>query len=319
MILKSGLVITVLFGAIIADTANEDPSLYVEDVWKSSKNDLADQSKPGWVDGVQKYHDGIIEAFGNFPPGPSMDKSKAVRTKFQSYLIKLVKSSNSKSTVLSTGANAILGCLKNIDVIDKTPIGVINEFQRVLPNMMETYRGVIANVTPVIGSLTGPVIGEAMTELERSFMSYMTEFLHSGDERGFKRKIDYEPVEKRFEFLNNTISSLTKSLQNPLANGLDGLQSTIGGVHNRVARGLNFGILSKPPTIAPQIQSNTVSVIAESAINNPATGLVQDGLTVLHLAFEHITICFYGLSSCSEAVLIEQQNNVQITPDVSLR
>lgn len=275
----------------------DDGGYSIENVWKSSKSDYTGQHKPAWTDGVQKYHDDIMEAFGKFPPGPLMDKSNAVTTSFQSYLTKIVTYSNSNSTVLSSGSNTILGVLDKVSILENTPIGVINEFYRILPTLMETYRGVISNVTPMISGVTGPVIIEAMSDLERSFKNYMTEFLQ-GDERGNKRKVDYEPVEKRLELLNNTISSLSELLQNPI--------KKLTGSHSRPARGL--GILSRNPlNNPPLIHNSTASVIVENTINNPAISFVQDAVTVINLAFEHIVICFYGLSSCSEAVLSEQQ------------
>ncbi|XP_037049913.1 uncharacterized protein LOC119084163 [Bradysia coprophila] len=309
MTLKLSLVNTVFLGSLIAGVIKGDAGGYnVENVWKSSKTDFTERPRPAWTDGVQKYHDDIIEAFGKFPPGPLMDKSNAVTTTFQSYITKLVTLSNSNSTVLSSGSQSILEVLKKVNLLENTPIGVINEFYRILPTLMETYRGIVSNVSPMLTSVTGPVITQAMSDLESSFKNYMTEFLR-GDERGNKRKVDYEPVVKRLEFLNNTVSSLMELTQNPVEKGFDTLP--LGGSHNRLARGL--GILSGTKPIIPIVPTirNSTSNIAENIINNPVTNFVQDAVTVVKLVLEHIVICFYGLSSCSEAVLSEQQGEVQ--------
>ncbi len=180
----------------------------IDDIWRSSKTDGVCKPYPTWTDGVQHIYDDVIDAFAKFPPGPLLDDAKTLITIFQNLISNLVKSSNSNSTILSSGAAAILGVVGEIKPLVNTPIGFIREFDRVLPNLMETYRDVISNLSTILGDSTN-CVNNAMIDLEHSFNDYMTKFLQT-DSNVDREKLDYSTVTNQFDALNSTISTVAQ-------------------------------------------------------------------------------------------------------------
>lgn len=197
-------------------------------MWKNSKSDCKRTCAPDWVKGVQKYYDDIIEAFNKFPES-LLGEANLVKTTFKDYLTKLVDFSNSKSTVLSSGSTAILGVLGTVKLSVNSPDGVIKEFQRVLPFLTKTYKGVVLDLSKIIGEQLSCSVNKAMTDLETAYQKYMTEFLQ-GDAGGFKKEVDYEPITKRAEAFKKVISqaSVTQKCELATPNRLDA--STVLGL-----------------------------------------------------------------------------------------
>lgn len=243
---------------IVLVVAEKAAPFNINEIWKGSKTGC--KPIPTWTNGVQKYYDDIIVAFGKFPPN-LLKESTAVTTTFQSYLAELVNSSNSNSTIVSSGSTEILEVLSQVKILANTPIGVINEFYRILPILMVKYRDVVSKLSKVIGSDVACSVNDEMTALESSFKRYMEKFLQT-DAQGNNKKIDYGSVTKHFTVLNSTVASFTESTEN------------------------------KCSPVAPNL---------------------KDAVTVLNFVLDHIRICFFGLSGCSEAVLYEQKQKCKRT------
>ncbi len=97
--------------------------------------------------------------------------------------------------MLSSSATTILDVLSKVSSKNaSSPLGMIQEFNKLLPFMMETYRGIVSNVSDVIGYPTCSATN-AMKELEWSIKQYNTAFLKV-DEGGLRKEINYEPVMK---------------------------------------------------------------------------------------------------------------------------
>lgn len=159
--------------------------------------------------GVQRYSDDILESFASFPPGPLLEKSTEMTAKFQEYLTTLVNLTESKSPTLSWGSTKLLTLFSTVRIQTNTAEGVINEFLRMLPSLMNTYRAIASNLTDILGDVTCTVKRE-MTDLETAFTEYTVEFLR-GDGNGVRKEVDYEPVMERFQALTKTISRIGKS------------------------------------------------------------------------------------------------------------
>ncbi len=163
---------------------------------------------PTWAYGVQKLYENVAEAVGKFPPGPLLDQANTVMTTFQSFISIMVNLSNSNSTVLSSGAAAILGAVSEIKPLDNTPIGFIREFYRVLSSLMGTFRDVVSNLSTILGDSTN-CVNNANIDLEHSFNDYMTKFLQT-DSNVDREKLDYSTVTNQFDAFNSTILTVAE-------------------------------------------------------------------------------------------------------------
>lgn len=162
--------------------------------------------------GLQIYHDDIEETFATFPPGELLDNAAEMTAMFEEYLTTLVNLTESKSKILSWGSTKIVKVLSTVRLPENTAEGVIDEFLRVLPRLMNTYRGISSGLTRILGDVTHAV-NEAMTDLEIAFTDYTLDFL-DGNDNGVRVKVDYEPVTARVQTLTNTISRIGESIMN---------------------------------------------------------------------------------------------------------
>lgn len=232
MILKLFLVVTVLFkvqdihqiftsltlnrfqtlNADVVTESDGNATVSIANVWKSQKKTkecCQCDCTPDWVEGVQEYFDGTSEAAKNFPSGEPLELADAVMTSFQDFLTKLVSFSDSNSTVLSTSSTAILGALSKLNKLASSANTIIEEFDKVLPDLVETYKGVVSNLTNIIGELTCPV-NHAMSELECSLQHYIKEFSQS-DALGRRKVVPFDPVMKCVQILTNTIAFIAET------------------------------------------------------------------------------------------------------------
>lgn len=186
-------------------------TITIANVWEShrKKNECCTCScTPDWVEGVQEYYDGTADAAKNFPSGPPLDLADTVMTSFKNFLPKLVSFGDSNSTVLSSSSTAILGALSKLNKLAFSPNTIIEEFDKVLSDLVETYKEVVSNLSNIIGELTCS-INHAMSDLECSLKQYIQEFLQS-DILGRKKEVDFEPVMKSVQRLTNTIASIAE-------------------------------------------------------------------------------------------------------------
>lgn len=172
----------------------------MENEWRKS----ACKSTPDWLEGVQRYYTDAIASFGSFPSGASVEADLVTST-FQALLTKLVDFSNSKSVILSTGATVILEAFSHVKMYDHRAQGIINEFYRVLPILMKAYRGAAKDLTPILGSELVNAVNNDLGNLQCAFELYVEEF-NAGDGKGRKIKVNYEPVLKRVQKLEDTIT-----------------------------------------------------------------------------------------------------------------
>lgn len=183
-------------------------------MWRSSDDDCSCKCKPVWLDGVQKYYnDDAVELFKSLPPGSLADQADAATKTFQGYIVKLVNFSNSKSKILSSGSTAILGMLSKINVVEKSAIGGIRVFNRMLPIIMKTCREVTSNLSKALGGELTCAVNNVISDLECSFKQYMQEFLRD-DESGVYKEVDSEPFMKQSQKLANTISFIGETALN---------------------------------------------------------------------------------------------------------
>ncbi|XP_037038667.1 uncharacterized protein LOC119076111 isoform X2 [Bradysia coprophila] len=254
MIFKLGLLITFLTITICVATAEDkkDEPFSVENVWK--KTACSSTCPPNWIKPVQKYYDDVIKAFSTFP-GEVMEPADLVKTTFQTLLTKVIEFSNSDSKILSSGATGILESYAQVKLNIHSASGIIDEFYRVLPMLMKSYRQVVTNLTCPVGPELVCAVNTAITNLEREFICYVDEF-RKGDGRGRKVEIDYEPVMKRVQTLVDTIA------------------------------------------LKGDVQ------LTECQLEDPR---VKNALVVLSLVLDYVMVLVHGLSSSSEAIILEQK------------
>ncbi|KAJ6645554.1 hypothetical protein Bhyg_00760 [Pseudolycoriella hygida] len=201
MVLKLGVLITLLCihicSAASSDVQNHEP-YSVENLWKKSIDWC--KRKPDWTKPVQKYYDDLMTSFSTFP-GQVAQAAEMVKRKFRELLTKVIEFSNSKSKILSLGATGILESFARVNIDVLSASGIIAEFKRVLPVLMEAYREVIKSMTKIIGDKLVCATNNAISDLESEFNLYVDKF----NEAEGKKEINYKPVMKRVHKLVNTI------------------------------------------------------------------------------------------------------------------
>lgn len=171
-------------------------------MWRNSTSSY--EGKPHWIDGLQKYLDDLSKIFDAFPAKFSA-QSRLVKPALAQYLAKVTEASNSKSKILSSGAHGIAEALSHVNIVEYNVQGILNEFVRILPNVMNQYREVVTNLTTTLGSDLVTEVNNALSDIESSFIQYTKKF-NTGGVNGLKIKIDYEPVMESSRTLTQTIS-----------------------------------------------------------------------------------------------------------------
>ncbi|KAJ6640891.1 hypothetical protein Bhyg_05824 [Pseudolycoriella hygida] len=201
MILKLGVLIAFLCVNICSATTSKihnGESYSVENLWK--KTNYWCKRKPDWIKPVQKYYDDLMIAFNTFP-GQVTLAAEMVKAKFRELLTEVITFSNSDAKILSAGATGILESFARVKIDILSAAGIINEFQRVLPILMEAHRNVITNMTNIIGDELVCATNNAISDLQSEFNLYVDKFKAAGG----KKEINYKPVMKCVQKLVNTI------------------------------------------------------------------------------------------------------------------
>lgn len=164
----------------------------VEVEWKKGINSAySSRRTPDWVKGLQKYHDDILKSFTGFPSDVAVP-SRSMVAEFREFLVENIDYTNSKSKILSSGANKILSVLSVVNIRDLAAQGILNEFHRMLPILMIAYRRITTDLTPIIGSAFKNEVNNALSDTEAAFERFVKIFRGNGI--CFEDNVDYTPV-----------------------------------------------------------------------------------------------------------------------------
>lgn len=131
------------------------------------------------------------------------EQSESMIAEFGEFLIKVIAFSSLKSTILSSGANKILNVLSQVNIRALSVEGVINEFERMLPALMNRYREITTDLTLTIGNDLVNAVNNALTGAETTFQRFIKIFRGNGN--CFNKDADYKPALTAVKKLIDTI------------------------------------------------------------------------------------------------------------------
>jgi len=193
---------------------DETVSFSVEKVWQSYKKKgdcfkFDDDNE--WKEGIQQYYDGSITATKNFC-GPSYDQADTVVKAFKIYVTKLIYFTNSNSTVLASISHAILKSISQGRKLGISALVIIKQFDRIVLGLVEQFNDIVTKLSDIIGKLADS-FNDDLNELGCAFSNFMKKFIKNGL-TGYRHKVEYEPVLKRFQKLVNTVALFAETLVN---------------------------------------------------------------------------------------------------------
>lgn len=114
--------------------------------------------------------------------------------------LKIVYLANFNSSVLSSGAVEILEGYSKLNKPNTSALVILYEFNKGFPELVETFKKVVNNLSKFIGDLSCPV-NDALDNFSCTLVHFQTEFLIV-DSLGNRQKVDYKPVIENGQMVN---------------------------------------------------------------------------------------------------------------------